>query len=348
MSTLPVASARAALLAVLACAASNLFAAPPDATPAADSAAHSAAPIETQADAHTDAIEEVTISGERAGPGLWKIRKGDHTLYLLGTVSPLPKKLVWRSREVEHVLDRSQALVTGARGSVGINPILWARLIWNARKLVKDPGKSTLGASLPPDLFARYETLRLKYAPDKTEQLVRRPLFAALGLYSDAISRSGLSNGTDVRAKVTKLARARNLKIIEPKIKIDDPLGAMNELMNIPPEAEVACLRTVVDRLEGDLSAMRAQADAWAIGDVDALRKQRMIDQVAEEACLGIVSGPKLSELRRRFETEWFDAAVASLEQNRSSLAVTPMIQFFGPQGLLAKFAARGYEVVEP
>ena len=338
----PVAAPRATLLASLACAASILFAASLATAAVAQHAdAH-------PADAHPDAVEEVTISGERAGPGLWKIRKGDHTLYLLGTVTPLPKKLVWRSREVEHVLDRSQALVTGARASIGVNPILWARLIWNARKLVKEPGKSTLGATLPPDLFARYEALRLKYAPDKTEQLTRRPVFAALGLWGEAISRSGLTSGTDVRATVNKLARARNVKIIEPKIKVDDPLGAVNELMNMPPEAEVACLRTVVDRLEGDLSAMRAQADAWAVGDVDALRKQRMVDQVAEEACLAIISGPKLSDLRRRFETEWFDAAVQSLEKNPSTLAVTPMIQFFGPQGLLAKFAARGYEVVEP
>lgn len=342
-------SARVALVAAIVVAASQgsaaapVFAAPRVVAAPQNAKSDGGLPIVTG-----DAVEEVTISGERAGPGLWKIRKGEHTLYLLGTVSPLPKKLVWRSREVERVLDHSQALVTGARASVGLNPILWARLLWNARKLTKEPGNATLGATLPPDLFARYEALRLKYAPDKTDLLTRRPLFAAMGLWSDAISRSGLSTRTDVRATVTKLARARNVKIIEPKIKIDDPLGAMRELIDMPPKAEVACLRTMVDRLEGDLGAMRAQADAWAIGDVDALRKQRMVDEVAEEACLAIVSGPKLSELRRRFEAEWFDAAVQSLENNPSTLAVTPMVQFFGPQGLLAKFAARGYEVVAP
>ena len=52
----------------------------------------------TTATVAEEVIEEVTIIGEAAGPGLWKIRNGDNTLYILGTLSPLPKKMTWRSR----------------------------------------------------------------------------------------------------------------------------------------------------------------------------------------------------------------------------------------------------------
>ena len=301
-----------------------------------------------EAHAAHEAIEEVTISGERAGPGLWKIRKGDHTLYLFGTISPLPKKMVWRSRDVERALESSQVFVSNARASVGFNPITWARIMWNAPKMFKDPQNATLGKSLPPELFERFETLRRKYAPEKTDLLTQRPMFAGTGLLSAAISASGLTGAVDVRRTVAKLAKVRGLKVIEPKIKLDDPLGVMREIMQFPPEAEVSCVRVMVDRLEGDLGVMRAQADAWASGDVDALRKQRLLDQPAEEACLAIVNGPKLAELVRQFESTWFDAAVMALEQNKSSVAVASISQFFGPKGLLAKFVARGYEVVDP
>ena len=54
-----------------------------------------------EAHAAHEAIEEVTISGERAGPGLWKIRKGDHTLYLFGTISRPPKKGATESNAME-------------------------------------------------------------------------------------------------------------------------------------------------------------------------------------------------------------------------------------------------------
>ncbi|MFM7708633.1 MAG: hypothetical protein ACKO9D_11560, partial [Gammaproteobacteria bacterium] len=69
-------------------------------------------------------VEEVVVAGERAGPGLWKVRKGEHTLYLLATITPSPKKLEWRSREVETVLARAQAFVPArADVDVDIGPI---------------------------------------------------------------------------------------------------------------------------------------------------------------------------------------------------------------------------------
>jgi hypothetical protein len=76
-----------------------------------------------------DEIEEVTIFGEAAGPGLWKVRNGENTLYLLGTLSPLPKKLQWRSREVESVLARAKQVIP-ARSDVDadIGPITAVQL----------------------------------------------------------------------------------------------------------------------------------------------------------------------------------------------------------------------------
>ena len=35
-------------------------------------------------------MEAVVVAGVQPGPGLWKVRHGDHLLYVLGTQSPLP------------------------------------------------------------------------------------------------------------------------------------------------------------------------------------------------------------------------------------------------------------------
>ena len=35
--------------------------------------------------------ETVVVSGALPGPGLWKVRKDGHTLYVLATLSPLPR-----------------------------------------------------------------------------------------------------------------------------------------------------------------------------------------------------------------------------------------------------------------
>jgi hypothetical protein len=106
-------------------------------------------------------IEEVTIIGEAAGPGLWKVRNGDNTLYLLGTLSPLPKKLQWRSREVENVLSRAKQIIP-ARSDVDadIGPIKAVQLYLQYRKLRGNSENQSLEAVLPPDVFGRFEALR--------------------------------------------------------------------------------------------------------------------------------------------------------------------------------------------
>ena len=38
-------------------------------------------------------LDTMVVSGVQPGPGLWKVRKGEHTLWILGTVSPLPRRM---------------------------------------------------------------------------------------------------------------------------------------------------------------------------------------------------------------------------------------------------------------
>jgi hypothetical protein len=45
-------------------------------------------------------MDAVVVAGVQPGPGLWKVRHGDHLLYILGTQSPLPKNMTWRSDDV--------------------------------------------------------------------------------------------------------------------------------------------------------------------------------------------------------------------------------------------------------
>lgn len=57
------------------------------------------------------ATEEVLVVGEHPGPGLWKVSKGSHTLWLLGTYVPTPKGMIWRSKQVESVIEVSNEVL---------------------------------------------------------------------------------------------------------------------------------------------------------------------------------------------------------------------------------------------
>ena len=61
-------------------------------------------------------MEAVVVTGVQPGPGLWQVRSADgHTLYLLGTQSPLPRRMQWRAQEVRQVLGEA-GMVLGPQG----------------------------------------------------------------------------------------------------------------------------------------------------------------------------------------------------------------------------------------
>ncbi|MBM4233357.1 MAG: hypothetical protein FJ160_04125 [Gammaproteobacteria bacterium] len=293
-------------------------------------------------------IEEVTIVGEAAGPGLWKVRNGDNTLYILGTLSPLPKKMEWRSREVESVLSRAKQVIP-ARSSVNadIGPIKAVQLYMQYRKLRGNEDKQTLEQVLPADLYQRFEGLRQKYAPRDRDMLQRRPLLAAGELWSEALSRSGLTGRNDVSRKVEKLAKSSKVPIVLPKIFIDDPKGALAEFGLISRDSEVPCMRSTLGRMESDLDGARRRAEAWAVGDIEALRSRASSDQ--QEACWSALQqSPKVAAIRQQFEDEWFKLAVKAVETHDVALAVVPISELFGRNGVIARMQARGYSVDDP
>ena len=293
-------------------------------------------------------IEEVTVVGEAAGPGLWKIRNGDNTLYILSTLSPLPKKLEWRSREVERVLARADRLIpASSKVDADIGPISAVQLYLQYRKLRGNDDKQSLQQVLSPELFERFEKLRQKYAPRDKDILKRRPVLAAGELWREAISRSGLTSRNDVNKAVEKLARKNKVKIVQPELRIEDPRGTLAEVAQIPREAELACMKSTLDRLENDLALARQRAEDWSLGDIDALRSTNALAQ--QETCWSaLMQSPKVATIRRQFDEQWLQLVYESLENHSISLAVVPITELFKKNGVLELLRSRGYLVEEP
>src|SRR5689334_4507103 len=87
----------------------------------------------------TDNVDEVVVSGERAGPRMWQVSKGDHVLWVLGTPGPLPKKMTWRSDDVERAIGDSQAVLAGFTVKPRINLFNALPLYLQYRKVIQLP-----------------------------------------------------------------------------------------------------------------------------------------------------------------------------------------------------------------
>lgn len=297
--------------------------------------------------------EEVIVTGEQPGPGLWKVSQHDHVLWILGTLTPVPKKMTWRSRSVEAVLAQSQSVIAVPRFDPEIGFFKGLMLLPSLIGVRKNPDGARLQEVLPADLYARWRALKDKYIGHDEGVEKWRPIFAAQALYSAAIEKSGLSSEGIVWPVVKKIATEHHVPVTTPQLKISvkAPGPAIREFKKSPLD-DLQCFARTLERLETDLDAMKARANAWAVGDVDALSRLPYPDQTAacREAVLNsqVVQERGLQDVLSRRQAMWLAAAEAALARNESTLATLPVYDLLQPEGVLAKLKARGYEVEAP
>lgn len=302
-------------------------------------------------------MEEVVITGEHEGPRLWKVHKpggpagqpgGDHVLWILGTVTPLPKKMIWQSDSVEAVLQQSQEVVPAWPSfGIGANPFTALRVWIQWRSIQKNPDRMDLQEVVPPPLYARFSALKQRYAAKDTRLDQLRPAFAAERLLDEALDATGLTMHNEVQQTVLKLARKHGVRIHQDKLKVEHPVDVLKDVGKTPLSGEIACLEAVIGRLETDLGPMQARARAWALGDVDTLRKLNHPDD--RTPCIEAVStSNRVRDLIARAQEDWFLSVEDALARNRSTLAVQSMDRLLGERGTLAILRKEGYEVEGP
>lgn len=294
-------------------------------------------------------IEEVTVSGEQPGPGLWKISKDGHVMWVLGALQPLPKKMRWRSRWVEAAVAESQELLIAPKVDAGIGFFEGMALLPSMLGARNNPDGAKLHEVLPPDVYARWLALKARYI-GRNEGIEKwRPIFAAGELYEKAIAKSALTTQSDVLPVVKKIAKRHKVKLIQPTLQIK--IQAIKQFKKSSLE-DIACFTKTLDRLETDLDAMRARAAAWAVGDVDALRRLPYPDQFGAcgSAILNspVVQDRGLQDVLQRVESLWLEEAQAALARNEVTFAVLPISQLLRADGYVAKLQVRGYDVTTP
>lgn len=314
---------------------------------AAQTSTGAAAPATAPAD-DAQPMEEVVVTGEHEGPRLWKVRKGDHTLWILGTVTPLPKKMIWQSDAVEAVVQESQEVVPAWPAfGIGANPFTALRVWMQWHNMQKIPDRMDLQQVLPPATYARFSALKARYAPRDSRIEELRPAFAAERLVDAALDSSGLTFHNEVQQTVLKLARKHGIKIHQDKLRVEDPVDVLKDVGKAPLSGEVACLEAVMGRLETDIGPMQARARAWALGNVDELR--RLVHPDDRTACIAAVStSDRVRDLIARAQDDWFLSVEDALNRNQSTLAVQSMDRLLGDKGTLAILRKEGYEVEGP
>jgi len=189
-------------------------------------------------DAPAAVMDEVVVTGERAGPGLWHVHRGSAQLWIMGTVTPLPKNMTWRSKQLEQVLDGTNQVLVRKPYEIGIARALW--LLLTQRDLIMVGGGKRLKDVMPADLYARFAAQRAKLTGDADKWERYRPIIATLFLQEAALHQVGLSTRLELGKEVRDLAHKHHVRIDEIKVAaIRDFLDA---LKSMPAATENKCV----------------------------------------------------------------------------------------------------------
>jgi len=319
-----------------------------------DVPAHEPAAASTVATEPEPAPEQIHVVAQRPGPGMWKVTKGEHVLWVFGMYGPLPKDMQWRSQQVEHLIKGSQEYLSPPSASAKPGFFKTITLLPSLIGVRKNPDGAQLREVLPAEEYARWTTLKAKYLPDNDDVERERPIFAAEVLSRGARQRAGLVDSYAVRKQLMDLVKKAKLKETASTFQLPmDNARAVLKNFKKSTLGDAACLAQTMATLEQDIDAASDRANAWAKGDMDEMRKLDFATR--QEACFGALMNsaafdaePEFKQMKTRANALWVASAEKALEANASTFAILQMDDILDPKGVIAALAAKGYVVNHP
>lgn len=290
------------------------------------------------------ALDQDVIVVEAPGPELWRVHDRDSEIFILATINALPRGFRWNSRPIAAVLERADRLYVSEPISFGLDDV--ARLLVTRRDAVRNPDGLPLKDYLPTSLYQRLEATAAQEGLAMDDLELWRPYIAGGRLLGAALQDVGLDSGAVIVRETRRLARRARVRVEEVETMRARPL--IDALNAMPIGRDNACLALQLEAIEVQLPALRARADAWAGGDVAALRNFSTL--VDSSACLSSLGGSGLTfrDVENRFMATWLTTLSEGLSRPGTRLALISADIFLRPNGLLQQLRAAGYAVEGP
>ena len=321
-------------------------------------------PDVSQAQTAEGPLEEITVTGEFAGPGMWQITHSDHpghTLWIVGEPPLLPQGMRFHSQQMANVASQSQEILQqvgfGLKPDEKVGVFRMLTLVPAAMKLRKNPDKATLRELLPPDIYARWLVQKKLYLGHDSGVEKMRPFLVAEKLREAAIKELKLGGG-GVWGTISRLVEQKKIPVTTPSLEFTfktDGLRGQIKALSREKLADEECFVRTVEFTEAlsNKQVEDARAHAWATGDLAKLQKLPPLpdpDVSCEQAIVNALAltTPVPTDVRKQMDELWFAAAGNALTKNVSTLALVPMSALLGDHGYLESLRKRGYEILAP
>lgn len=216
------------------------------------------------------AIEVVVVEAKAPGPAMWQLKKGDSVVWVLGTVGLMPEKLAWNTAQLDRAIAGANVVLLPPKAEVGFFGFFdMSWFLLTHRGALSMPDDEKLEDSLPSGLRRRFVAARqeLQENPDRYED--DSPLLAGFKLLGDFTKANRLTIDLPEQA-AEKMARSHHVAV--RRIAEYSAIPIVKEMLKLPPEDGRICLDNALTDYETLSRHALPAADAWATGDVAAVK----------------------------------------------------------------------------
>ncbi|HEU4781558.1 MAG TPA: TraB/GumN family protein [Steroidobacteraceae bacterium] len=320
----------------------------------------------SQEPAEDTPLEEVVVTGEFPGPGMWKVTRagdaGNHVLWIVGDPPPLPKRMKWKSKDIEATALTAQEILRDSAVSMQpdekIGFFRGMSLLPAMLEARRNPDDAKLKDLLPAELYARWLVQKRLYLGRESGVESWRPLFAADKLRKAAFDDLKLREGGAVWDVIGKLAEKHKIKVTSPQLRFTikrSEVRAKIKEFSRESLADVECFDTMLRLTEalGDRETQNARAHAWATGDHEGLARLPALPSPYLPCAMAVMTSQVAREvippdIREKVHALWLEAAERSLAANQTTFAIAPFVKLTRADGYLAMLRAKGYLIEAP
>lgn len=283
-------------------------------------------------------IETVVVTAD-PGPALWHISRNGSDVWILGTVSPMPKTLDWNQRPLTDIITGARMVYLPPRLTAGFFETSWF-LITGMHKIKQQDGQ-TLRASLPGDLRARYESWMTKLNKKVDADDDYLAAIAALDLENTFRSASHL-DGKDAGVLVERIADHADAKA--KPLAVYEALPIADEIETMSAQTQQRCMKDALDDIDVQSANAQLAAQAWAKGDLAGIKahySEAKLNNCFEQT-------KTFASARDQIVGLAMNAVNESLRQPGKNLIVMDIGYLLRNNGLLDRLAAQGITVEGP
>lgn len=281
-------------------------------------------------------VAELEVIGRPPGPPLWRVRKGDGEVVVLGATSPLPHQLKWNERAVVRALDGAKALL--APPAPAFNPFEAPGLL---AKLLSLKSRTPLARRAPPAVYARVVQAAAVARTDPKVLQGWDPGVAGFILLDRFERAAGLSRGKP-GTTVARLAKAAGVPV-KPLARVR-AVSALDAFVKMDERRQDQCLDAAAGAVLWEAGHAVPAAEAWAQGRLAEARRHRSDD--AFDVCLE--GAPGARALLEKSLADSLAAVESALAGGGRTVAVIDLRLLDRRGGLLDRLRARGAEITVP